>query len=58
MTYGFKEADDAFEAAGVIHDSLCNLDVILEVAAERNIITAEDADKIRQFRISHRFWDQ
>ena len=57
MTYGFKEADDAFEAAGVIHDSLCNLDVILEVAAERNIITAEDADKIRQFRISHRDWN-
>lgn len=57
MTYGFKEANEAFKAAGVIHDSLCNLDIILEVASERNIITVEDADKIRQFRISHKDWN-
>jgi orotate phosphoribosyltransferase len=57
MTYGFKEADVAFDAAGVIHDSLCNLDVVLEVAAERNIINSEEADKIRQFRSSYTDWN-
>ncbi|MEO6328055.1 MAG: orotate phosphoribosyltransferase [Ginsengibacter sp.] len=56
MTYGFKEANDAFYAAGILHDSLCNLDTILEVALQRQIINSADADKIRGFRESQTDW--
>ena len=57
MTYGFKEADETFHNAGVLHDSLCNLDTILEVALQRGIINSGDADKILQFRASHTNWN-
>ncbi|MEO8415238.1 MAG: phosphoribosyltransferase family protein [Ginsengibacter sp.] len=56
MTYGFKEADDVFSDANVVHDSLCNLDAILEVASARHIINSQDVDKIIQFRKSHIDW--
>ena len=53
MTYNFKEAEDVFNNAGVIHHSLCNLDTILEVAQERKIINSIDADRILAFRENH-----
>lgn len=56
MTYGFKEAEDKFKEANVPHESLCNLDAILDVASERGIITPEDAEKINKFRANHRDW--
>jgi orotate phosphoribosyltransferase len=52
MTYNFKEAEDVFSNAGIIHHSLCNLDTILEVALQRGIINSTDADKILKFRES------
>jgi len=54
MTYNFKEAEEVFSNAGVIHHSLCNLDTILEVALQRGIINSTDADKILKFRESHK----
>ena len=56
MTYGFKEADDVFDDAGVTHDSLCNLDAIMEVASQRHLITSDDAEKIKLFRESYKDW--
>lgn len=56
MTYGFKEAEESFKEANVIHHSLCNLDAIIQVALERSIITSQDAEEINKFRKSYRTW--
>lgn len=57
MTYGFKEADEAFHEAGIYYDSLCNLDAIIEVATQRNLITSRDIDKVQQFKASPKNWE-
>jgi orotate phosphoribosyltransferase len=50
MTYGFKIADDLFKSKGVVHESLCDLDAVIEVAKERKDITPAQADSILRFR--------
>ncbi len=57
MTYGFTEADEAFDEAGIYHDSLCNLDAIIDVAAQRNLITSHDIDKVHKFKASPKNWE-
>lgn len=58
MTYGFKKADDAFDEAKVRHESLCNLDSIIEVALLDNKITSKEADTIINFRKSPETWNR
>jgi orotate phosphoribosyltransferase len=50
MTYNSKKADNSFAEANVKHYSLCNLDIIIEVALDRNDISHSDAETILKFR--------
>lgn len=50
FTYGMKKGIDAMEAAAVKNVSLCNLDALLEVAAEEGYIRVEDKAKLLAFR--------
>ena len=56
MTYGFKEAEIRFKEEKVFHESLCNLDTLLQVAYERAIIDKEGMQEILQFRESPNNW--
>jgi orotate phosphoribosyltransferase len=53
MTYGFKEAEQAFKGQRVKHISICDLDTIIEVAKADNMITAQDAEIVLNFRDNH-----
>lgn len=57
MTYGFKQAQNTFSEANVIHKSLCNVNAILKVAAEKGIINSVDSDKILHFIQSPKDWN-
>lgn len=52
MTYDFRIAENKFKEEGVSYESLCNLDTILSVAAERKIINSAEVEKIKMFRNS------
>jgi orotate phosphoribosyltransferase len=56
MTYGFKEAEDKFKADNVPFGSICNLDIVLEVAKEENMLSAAQVETILQFRESPKTW--
>ncbi len=53
MTYGFKTAEDSYASKNIKHESICNLNVILEVAQQEGIINSHDRDTILQFRSLH-----
>ena len=50
FTYGMKKGLVRLEEANVKNVSLCNLDALLEVAAENGYIKNEDIDRIKKFR--------
>ena len=50
FTYGMKKAADRLAEANVRNVSICNLDALLEVAAEEGYIKSEDIARIRKFR--------
>ncbi len=50
FTYGMQKGLDRLKEANVTNISLCNLDVLLEVAANENYIKAEDIERIKKFR--------
>ena len=50
FTYGMKKAADRLAEANVKNVSICNLDALLEVAAEEGYIKSEDIARIRKFR--------
>lgn len=50
FTYGMKKGVERLAEAGVKNVSLCNLDVMVEVAAEKNYIAPEWKDRILAFR--------
>jgi orotate phosphoribosyltransferase len=52
FTYGLKKGLDRLAAANVTNYSLCNLDVLVDVAVEENYITLEQKEQILQFRNS------
>lgn len=56
MTYGFKEAEDAFTAKNIKHLSICNLDTILQVAEETHILSSQSADEVLKFRENPHSW--
>ena len=45
-----KKAEDRLNASGYRNVSLCSLDVLLEVAAERGYIRKDDIERIKRFR--------
>ncbi|MBO7235804.1 MAG: orotate phosphoribosyltransferase, partial [Alistipes sp.] len=50
FTYGMKKGIVRLEEAKVKNVSLCNLDALLEVAAENSYIKSEDIARIKKFR--------
>ena len=50
FTYGMKKGLDRMAEANVINHSLCDLDALVEVAAEEGYITQEDCARIIAFR--------
>ena len=50
FTYGMKKGLDKMAEVGVRNVSLCNLDVLAEVAAEEGYIQAEDVERLLKFR--------
>ena len=50
FTYGMQKGLDRLAAADVKNVSLCNLDTLVEVAAETGYIKAEDKERILKFR--------
>lgn len=50
FTYGMKRGLDRMAEAQVKNVSLCNLDALLEVAAEEGYIKTDDIARIRKFR--------
>ncbi len=56
MTYNFKKAENLFKNENVKHQSLSNLDTLLEVALQQGNISADDVKNILQFRESPAEW--
>lgn len=50
FTYGMQKGLDRLAAAEVKNVSLCDLDTLVEVAAEKAYIAAEDKERLIQFR--------
>ena len=50
FTYGMKKGIERLAAAEVKNVSLCDLDTLVEVAAEKAYIEPEDKDRLIQFR--------
>ncbi len=50
FTYGMKKGIDRMQANNVKNVSLCDLDTLVDVAAESGYIQAEDKEKILKFR--------
>ena len=50
FTYGMKKGLDRMAETGVKNVSLCDLDALVEVAAETGYIKAEDKERILKFR--------
>ena len=50
FTYGMQKGLDRLVAAEVKNISLCDLDTLVEVAAEKDYIAAEDKERLIQFR--------
>ena len=50
FTYGMKKGIERMAEAGVKNVSLCDLDALVEVAAETGYIKAEDKERILKFR--------
>lgn len=50
FTYGMQKATDRLSAAQVKNHSLCDLDTLVEVAAEQGYIKDEDKAKLLKFR--------
>ena len=56
MTYGFDSAKEAFESNGTCHESLCNLDVIVKLAHDREEITTEEKESVLRFQSDPNNW--
>jgi orotate phosphoribosyltransferase len=56
MTYGFKEADEKFKGNQVEHYSICDLDTVLEVAADLHKLSSQQVETILAFRESPKTW--
>lgn len=58
FTYGFPQAEAAFEKAGVPLMTLSNYPALMEVAEDLKIITEADRENLAQWRTSPDTWDR
>ncbi len=57
FTYGFPEADEIFQKADIKVHTLTDYETLIEVAKEKNIITADQMDTLQQWRKSPSTWN-
>lgn len=50
FSYGIKGAQEKFENAECAYSVLCDLDILLEAAQERNVLDTKGAGDVRSFR--------
>lgn len=50
FTYGMAKAQANFEEAGFAHESLCDFDTLVEVAAQEGYVRPQDVARLRAFR--------
>lgn len=50
FTYGMKKGIDRLAEANIANTSLCDLDALVQVAADENYIKQEDVDRLIRFR--------
>ncbi|WP_118972588.1 orotate phosphoribosyltransferase [Taibaiella koreensis] len=58
FTYGFPQAAEAFEKAGVKLITLSNYNALIEVAETQGIVQTADLEKLSQWRLSPATWGQ
>lgn len=58
MTYNFKAAIELFRSHDIHHYSLSDLDTVLEIAAEKNLLSQERIESILAFRNDPKSWAQ
>jgi orotate phosphoribosyltransferase len=56
FTYGFPQAAEAFEQAGVRLVTLSNYTALMEVAASQQLVREEDKARLQEWRISPATW--
>ncbi len=58
FTYGFPQASEAFEQAGVPLVTLSNYNALMETAMELGILEPGDKDKLEEWRLQPSTWGQ
>lgn len=58
FTYGFPQAAEAFEKAGVKLVTLSDYNALIGVAEAQGIVKAEDLEKLAQWRLAPSTWGQ
>jgi len=58
FTYGFPEAAEAFEKAGVTLVTLSNYDALTALGQRMNLIPEQDMDSLKQWRLNPSAWGQ
>ena len=56
FTYGFPQAQEAFEKANVKLITLSNYNALMEVAISQSLVRAEDGEKLQEWRMSPSTW--
>jgi orotate phosphoribosyltransferase len=56
FTYGFKTAEDSFEAADCKLAPLCSYDTLLKKAVEKNYVKESELNVLREWRINPAGW--
>ena len=57
FTYGFDIAEKAFSAAGVRYTTLTNYNTLIELAAEKGIVSAEEQKTLLNWRQDPANWN-
>ena len=58
FSYGFEEAHRVFEDAGCEVITLSDYDTLLEVAVNKNYVTAEQLETLKEWRQDHKAWSK
>lgn len=56
MTYGFETMKQSFKEKNILHQSLCDLDIILETAVKKGILTEKEQKEVLDFKQSPETW--
>ena len=56
FNYGFSQAEQAFEKAGIPYRSLTNYENLIELAIEKAIISAEEQESLLKWRVDPSNW--